>query len=136
MPAHFTACFDVRRPDLDYAEIRRILKQWRSYAGYYFGDYYPLTPYNLDAESWIAWQFDVPESGEGMIQAFRRDRSVYETARFPLRGIDAQADYEVRSVDEPKAKVVSGKNLLEHGAMVTIGERPGAVVVVYRRVRR
>ena len=41
---HFTACFDVRRKDLDYDMIRRVLGQWRQYAAYYFGDYYPLTP--------------------------------------------------------------------------------------------
>ncbi|RIK81648.1 MAG: hypothetical protein DCC68_08305 [Planctomycetota bacterium] len=136
MLAHFTACFDARRRDLGYAAIRRLLEQWRSYREYYFGDYYPLTPYNLDAESWIAWQFDVPETGEGMIQAFRRDRSVYETARFPLRGVEPQSEYEVRNIDQPKGHVVSGRELLENGAAVTIGERPGAAVVVYRRVQR
>ena len=37
-----------------------------------FGDYYPLTPYSLDNTAWIAWQFDCPEKGEGLVQAFRR----------------------------------------------------------------
>ena len=34
------------------------------------------------------WQFDVPEKGEGVVQAFRRAESVYEAARFKLRGLD------------------------------------------------
>ena len=70
--------------------LRRVLGQWRQYAPYYFGDYYPLTPYSLDPKVWIAWQFDCPEQGEGMVQAFRRAESVYESARFTLRGLDAR----------------------------------------------
>ena len=88
MCPNFIACFDVRRKDLDYGLIRRVLGQWRQVAPYYFGDYYPLTPYSLDAAVWIAWQFDRPDLGEGMVQAFRRGESVYEAARFRLRGLE------------------------------------------------
>jgi alpha-galactosidase len=38
-----------------------------------YGDYYPLTPYNRQTDQWIAWQFNQPDQGDGMIQAFRRD---------------------------------------------------------------
>ena len=54
----FHGLFDVRRKDLDYDLIRRVLSQWKQYAPYYFGDYYPLTPYSLDQTAWMAWQFD------------------------------------------------------------------------------
>jgi alpha-galactosidase len=67
---------DVRVKDLDYAALRRLVEQWRKVAPYYYGDYYPLTPYSLDKTAWIAWQFDCPEQGEGMVQAFRRDGSL------------------------------------------------------------
>ena len=72
MCPHFTACFDVRRTDLDYDMIRRVMGQWREFAEYYYGDYYPLTSYSLENDVWMAWQFDCPELGEGMVQAFRR----------------------------------------------------------------
>ena len=35
MCPHFTACFDVRRTDLDYEMIRRVMGQWREFAEYY-----------------------------------------------------------------------------------------------------
>jgi alpha-galactosidase len=130
---HFTACFDVRRHDLDYDMIRRVLGQWRRYADYYFGDYYPLTAYNLDATAWIAWQFDVPEKGEGMVQAFRRAESVYEAARFPLRGLDPEADYVLTNLDSGDSQTRAGRELLDAGLAVPITEKPGSVVITYRK---
>ena len=34
-----------------------------------FGDYYPLTGYDLGHKVWMAWQFDRPENGDGVVQA-------------------------------------------------------------------
>jgi alpha-galactosidase len=133
MCPNFIACFDVRRKDLDYNLIRRVLGQWRQVAPYYFGDYYPLTPYSLDAAVWIAWQFDRPDLGEGMVQAFRRGESVYETARFRLRGLEPDARYAVTDLDAGAPVEMTGRELMEGGLPVTIKGRPGAVVIAYKR---
>lgn len=87
--------WDVRRGDLDYALARRLIAEWRMVAPCFLGDRYPLTPYSASEEAWMAWQLDLPESGEGAVQAFRRSASVYESARFPLRGLDPEARYRV-----------------------------------------
>jgi alpha-galactosidase len=132
---HFTACFDVRRKDLDYDMIRRVLGQWRRYAPCYFGDFYPLTPYSLDPALWVAWQFDLPEKGEGMVQAFRRDRSVYETARFKLAGLDPAARYTVTNLDSGEQKTFSGRELTEKGLPVSVQDQPGDTVLMYSRLK-
>ena len=64
--------WDVRRDDLDYELMRKMVTQWREVADYYLGDYYPLMPYSLSREAWCAWQFDRPELAGGVVQAFRR----------------------------------------------------------------
>jgi len=133
MPAHFTACFDVRRKDLDYDMLRRVVGQWRRYAECYFGDYYPLTPYSLDRSLWIAWQFDLPEKGEGLVQAFRREHSVYEAARFRLAGLDPEARYAVTDLDSGGQQTFAGRELLEVGLPVSIRDRPGDAVLMYSR---
>jgi alpha-galactosidase len=132
---HFTACFDVRRKDLDYDMIRRVLGQWHRYANCYFGDYYPLTPYSLDASQWIAWQFDLPEKGEGVVQAFRRDKSVYESACFKLSGLDPAARYSVTNLDSGTAKTYSGRELTEKGVTVSVTEQPGDTVLSYSKLK-
>jgi alpha-galactosidase len=133
MVTHFTACFDMRRKDLDFDMIRRVLGQWHHYAHCYFGDYYPLTPYSLDPTLWMAWQFDLPEKGEGLIQAFRRHQSAYESARFKLSGLDPAARYLVTNLDSGEEKTVSGRELIEKGLTVMIKEQPGDTVFTYRR---
>ncbi len=134
MHTHFTACFDVRRKDLDYDMIRRVLGQWRRYADCYYGDYYPLTPYSLDRSLWMAWQFDLPEKGQGLVQAFRRDQSVYESARFKLAGLDPEARYAVTNLDSGDTRNVSGFELIEVGLSVEIADLPGDAVLVYSRL--
>jgi len=131
---HFTACFDVRRRDLDYDMLRRVLGQWRRYAENYFGDYYPLTHYSLDHTAWIAWQFDRPEKGVGLVQAFRRDQSVYESARFKLQGLDPAGRYAVTEFDSGRSRTLIGRELLERGLAVTIQNQPGDVVLTYARL--
>ena len=78
----------TRQKGLDWDLYRRLVGQWRKCRRCMLGDYYPLTPYSLAEDRWIAWQFDCPEKGEGAIQAFRRPESVYESIRVKLRGLD------------------------------------------------
>ena len=131
----FGLCADVRKPGIDWALVRRMAEQWRRVAPCFLGDFYPLTPYRLDSDVWMGWQFDLPEAGEGMVQVFRREHSAYETARFPLRGLDATGRYEVADLDDPTKKCeVAGRELMERGLPVTLNEKPAAGLLSYRRV--
>jgi alpha-galactosidase len=133
MGPHLTACYDVRRSDLPYDQIRRLYRQWLEIKDLFFGDYYPLTPYDTSESAWMGWQYDVPETCQGMVQMFRRAQSPFEVGRFPLRGLDPQASYVVRDLDAPREVVLSGTELLEKGLPVAITERRGAVVITYRK---
>jgi len=77
----------MRNKDLDYDSIRRLYGQWLEIGDYYTGDFYPLTPYSLENDVWMAWQFNRSDIGAGMVQAFRRADSFYESARFKLNGL-------------------------------------------------
>ncbi len=81
----------------------------------------------------MAWQFDVPERGEGAIQAFRRPDSSFESARFLLKGLDPAARYEFSDTDSPEKREFSGRELMERGLPVSIMDMPGAVILTYRR---
>jgi alpha-galactosidase len=125
---------DMRVPDLDYAALRRLVGQWRRVATNYYGDFYPLTSWTRDTTAWMAWQFDRPEAGAGMVQVFRRENSFYESARFTLHGLEPGARYSVTNPDVPSVKQeFSGRELVEKGLPVAIDSRPGAVVLVYER---
>ena len=124
---------DIREKGLDYPALRRLVEQRKQIVPYYYGDFYPLTPYSLDATLWCAWQFDCPEKGEGMIQAFRRASSPYESLRAPLRGLDPSAVYVLTNVQTNVSKEATGKELVEVGVPLVIDEQPGAAVIVYKK---
>ncbi len=62
-------------PTFPFAWGKRVLDQYLTLRHLYYGDYYPLTPYTLDNSAWLAWQFDCPVKGEGMVQVFRRRKA-------------------------------------------------------------
>jgi alpha-galactosidase len=119
---------------LDYDFLRRMVGQWRGYAGNYLGDYYPLTPYTTANDAWIGWQFHRPESDSGMVQVFRRADSVYEAARLKLRGLLPEEHYQLTDIDRPERVVeAAGRELVEEGVRVEASRAPAAVIMTYRR---
>jgi alpha-galactosidase len=131
---HMTACYDMRRDDLDYAATRRLVNEWRAVAPtILLGDYYPLTPYSREGHDWMAWQFDRPETGEGLVQAFRRPESFYESARLKLHGLQPDAKYTVKDADVEGEADLTGRELMEKGLPVAIATQPGAALITYRR---
>jgi len=126
--------FDLQRNDTDLATARRLVGQWRQVSADYYGDYYPLTPYSATNDQWLAWQFDRPESGEGMVQAFLRPRCDFKCAQFRLRGLDPAARYRVSRLDMPDSTEISGQELLEKGLTITITDQPGAALIKYRKL--
>ncbi len=130
----FTNCiWDMRVKNADYDLMRRLTEEFRQVADYYLGDYYPLSAYSLENNVWMAWQFDCPEIGEGMLQAFRREKSVYESARFKLRGLDPDARYTVKDIDTCDSEEMTGSELMEKGLVISISNQPGAVIITYKK---
>ncbi len=122
------------RSDGGYHRTLELVGQWRRMADFYYGDYYPLTRYSTENTDWMAWQFNRPELGDGVVQAFRRPASPFETARLKLRGLVAEARYRFCELDSQNCSEWTGSDLLGRGLMVAIPSRPGAVVLTYKRV--
>lgn len=97
------------------------------------GDYYPLTEYTLEDDQWIGWQFDRPESGDGIVQMFRRKNSPLDSATYPLRGLEGAKTYEVKNFDEPGTVELTGRELMETGLPIRIPSQPGAVTFFYKK---
>ncbi len=126
---------DIRVPDLDYARLLALIEGWKAIGRYYYGDFYPLTPYSLNDDDWMGWQFNEPEDGGGMLQVFRRPASVYESARLKLRGLDPNATYTLREVNTNTVQTVPGAELMSRGLLIAITEQPGAAIFVYEKSR-
>ena len=99
-----------------------------------FGDYYPLTPYSLDSTQWIGWQFDRPEEGTGVIQAFRRNSCEDSVKTFLLKDLDVEAQYKIINFDTREPVVITGKELTQKGLKVEINNKPGSAIITYTRM--
>ena len=120
--------------EVDWPAFRRGVAEWRQVADAFLGDYYPLTAYNRDEAQWLAWQYDRPETGAGIIQAFRRTAADADTLRVTLQGLDPAAVYELTDADAPQPVCATGRALREDGYLVHAPTRPYAALISYRRV--
>jgi alpha-galactosidase len=125
---------DTRDNKQDFLLLKKMMAEFHQVEKYLLGDFYPLTGYSLDDRAWLAWQYDQPEMGEGMVQAFRHKNSPFETAHFKLRGLDPAGTYGVTNLDTPHTPVkMTGQELIESGLPVTMAQSPQALIFVYKR---
>ncbi|MFC1462506.1 GH36 C-terminal domain-containing protein [Verrucomicrobiota bacterium] len=144
MSASMTLAFDMRRTDLNYKLASRLFAQLKEISPDYLGDFYPLTDYTLNNGVWMAWQYDRPDAGRGMVQAFRRQQNADSSKVFRLQGLVPSAQYEVTNFDvEGTTKIpggstplTTGRDLMENGLTVEIKDKPGAAVIAYQRAKR
>jgi alpha-galactosidase len=122
-----------RWSQLDANLMRRLAQEYLAVRPYVFGDYYPLTPQSLDQGVWAAWQFDRPDLGEGMVQAFRRKTCAIESAHYRLRGLESDAEYILTNLDVPGTTQMTGRALAEQGLTIAIKDQPGAVIITYKK---
>ncbi len=125
---------DVRVDDMDWPAFRSLLEQRAEIIGCFYGDFYPLSPASTDPSAWVAWQFDVPDEGRGVVMAFGRSGSVFVAARYALRGLDPGATYRFTDMTTRETRDVSGDEALHRGLRVDIGETPGASVIAYEKL--
>ena len=121
--------------DYDFDLYRKLLNEYLSVRKFFYGDYYPLSPYSLDSNAWMAWQFDRPDLREGIVQAFRRTKSTDESVTYKLVGLDPRAKYTISNLDDPGIIIKSGRELMSDGLSVKINDCPGAVIWKYRLIK-
>jgi len=125
-------CCDVSDEALG-KTARKMIDEMKSLRPCYLGDYYPLLNISLEESAWCGWQYDRADLGEGFAMLFRRDKAVpFISGRFPFRGLDSAAAYEITRADSGERAVISGASLLD-GLEVTITERPGCALIRYRK---
>jgi alpha-galactosidase len=115
------------------AALRTHLESYLKVRPLYTGDFYPLTPHSLDTTSWIAWQFQRPDLGESIVQAFRRLDAASDTLTVKLHGLVPQQRYEIEDLDGGK-EVRTGAELMR-GHAITLRDKPAAAVLVLKVIQ-
>jgi alpha-galactosidase len=126
-------CNDPNKKPVDWRPLKKALADWQAIGAELLGDYYPLTPYSLSEDEWMAWQFNRPETGTGVVQAFRHVNSVYESIRVRLQGLEKGAVYTLTNLDSPGSTEMTGRELSDRGLLVGINAPRGTAIIVYKK---
>ena len=98
-----------------------------------YSDFYPLTEYSLEDDVWMAFQFDRPAAGSGVVLVFRRPEAQAATMQFILHGLDANSQYRIENFDLGGGELVSGKSLMHKGLEFSLLDAPASAIVHYER---
>ncbi len=128
------ATLDIRRDDYDFALAGKMIDVWRRSADLIlYGDYYPQTPFYKGADRWVAWQFDRPEEGRGLIQAIRLPDAPGAAYTVHPEGLDPEATYALENPETSETRELTGRDLIDDGLTFALEPRSGALWL-YRTV--
>jgi alpha-galactosidase len=91
---------------------------------YWYGDYYPLSPWSMAPDAWMAYQFHRPDLDEGMVLAFRHKDCPQSEFSVKLRGLNPQRMYIVKFSDEQRKETMKTMLGSELAATVLRIEKP------------
>jgi alpha-galactosidase len=112
--AGFCAEWDILDPQFPLAKARACIREMTDNRPYWTGDYYPLTPWTMDAYRWMAWQLHRSDLDAGIVLAFRHKDSPYSTLQVELRGLKPAQAYRVQFIDDQHQvadKTLTGRDL-------------------------
>jgi alpha-galactosidase len=114
--------------------VKTAFEEFDEVRPYFMGDFYPLLPQSSDPSMWAAWQMQMTDRNSGLVMAMRRPGSPYVTLNLALHAIDPAASYAVelrRTLDRVQPVSMKGA-ALQHLA-ITIDDKPGSILIFYRK---
>ena len=112
--AGFCAECDILDPQFPVTKARACIREITDNRPYWTGDYYPLTPWTMDADRWMAWQLHRADLDAGIVLAFRHKDSPYSMLQVELRGLKLAQKYRVQFIDDEHQvadKTLTGREL-------------------------
>ncbi len=119
---------DIRRDDYDFPLATKMVDIWRRASELLLrGDYYPHTPDHRDADRWVAWQFDRPEAGCGLIQGIRLPACPDAVLTIYPQALQPSAIYTFENLETGETLSLKGSDLQRDGFSLSLPPRSGAL---------
>lgn len=84
----------------DFAWAKKITDEYRSIRKYFSVDFYNHGSSCFDDTSWTIWQYHDADTESGIVMAFRRENSPFDTVKIKLKGLDEGKNYVFRNLDD------------------------------------
>jgi alpha-galactosidase len=134
MAAGVIPYMDIRAEDYPAELAAAAIRELKRLRPFWLGDFRTIVPLTAAAHDWSAYQCHRQDRAAGFALFLRRHESPYPLCAARLSWIDPAADYEVRmspGYGQGEPTRVKGSRLA--ALDVSIDERPGSLLVEYRR---
>ena len=93
--------------DADFIWAKKITDEYRKIRKYFSCDFYNHGSYCFDDTSWAIWQYHDADSGSGIVMAFRRCQSPFDTVKIRLKGLLDGKNYTYKNLDDNTAFIAT-----------------------------
>jgi alpha-galactosidase len=137
---HFRSCcsfglnsnffgYELKAPENYPLEIENYISEFKKLRKYFCQDYYPIFGFGDGHSAWGGWQFHNRDTNEGLIMAFRRDKSPCETVTIKLGAIEANKKYIFYG--DLGEFVKDGSDIIENGLKINIEIARDSRIIFY-----
>jgi alpha-galactosidase len=123
--------WDPDRPTFPAEAARRLVEQFRQVRHFFYGDFYPLTPYSIRDDAWMAYQLHRDDLEAGLVLAFRRPHSFQSSARVSLAALGCDTSYALTYHGDGRRLVATGSELAD-GLLVELPNPASSLLLTYR----
>ncbi len=128
---------DIRSPGYPREQLKQAIDEGKRIRKYFFGNFYPLTEVSPSPQAWSVLQYHRTAEQDGMVLAFRRHRSAYDSYRAALHEIDPAALYDLSYYyDYVPAKQVKMLGAELQHLELEIHDEPGSLLVEYKKAKQ
>ncbi len=115
-------------------ELKALAAEWKRICRFFSCDYYPVFGLPVTEYAWGGWQFDDPESGDGILMAFRRENCPTDRATVQLGGLREDATYEFTDADTNERFTIKGSDLKKNGFTICLPQKRSSKLIEYKIV--
>ncbi len=120
----------VMSKEADWDTLRQVYDEYDHIKGYFYSDYYQLTPYSTAEDRWNGWEFYDPQTKSGYASLSCNPACSTLSRSFLLKGLDADTIYTVTDFDGLVDITATGRELMENGLTVTVPESSYCVILM------
>ena len=94
----------------DFLWAKNVSDEYRRIRKYMSEDFYNHGSDDFDDTSWVIWQYNDAKTESGIVMAFRRSNSPFDSVIVELKGLDKEKNYAFVNLDD-NSLFISGNNL-------------------------
>ena len=119
----------------DFLWLKHISDEYRRIRKYFSCDFYNHGSKVYDLTSWAVWQYHDEESSSGIVMAFRRDESPFDSIGISLKGIRSGAVIELENLNDGTFSSCTANADGKSDFDIVLQEKKSSIIYEYKIIR-